>query len=201
MAQPPLDTDALAASLEMPVDLLPDVQVRLDHLTRKLDLFERRLSRRETGLQGLKPQVLPVSAAAEQAAAEHDRLSDIGLRIERLERRGFGRKQGELSLDFARFSTTDVLPGVSVVLSVQAEGFEEGDVITFEVTEIVMGLSLEAIRVTVLDRAAGAVTAPFLAPPAVPEAGAVYRFTASGRGLTASSPVLTVRGAPDRKGT
>jgi hypothetical protein len=177
-----------------PPDLLPAVQVRLEALTRKLDLIERRVAQREAVLAEVKAAAAPVAGAGETVAADLERLSDLDDRIARLERRGFGPTPGGHALDFARFDPSEARPGESVQLSVRVEGFTPGDTVEFVLTDLLTEAELPPLSVTISETHPAGVALSWKIPERPTGQAGAYRFIARGRGCESRSPVLTVRG-------
>lgn len=178
-----------------PPDLLPAVQVRLEALTRKFDLIERRVAHREAVLSGLKGETAPVAGAGEALAADFERLADLDDRIGRLERRGFGPTPGGAALDFARFDPAEARPGETVQLTVRVEGFTPGDTVEFVLLDVLAETELPPLSVTITEVHPAGIAVSWKIPERPAGQAGAFRFTARGRGCESRSQVLTVRGS------
>lgn len=189
-APPPAAPDAA------PVDLLPAVQVRLEVLVRRLDLIEKRVAHREKILEEARAATLPVAAAGQALADDLERLEDLDARVARLERRGFGPK-GALALDFPQFDPSEARAGDAVRLTVRVEGFQRGDRLEFVIENVLTETVSAPLPVDITEENPAGVSLAWKVPAdtgATAERPGALRFTVRGRGCTARSPVLTVRG-------
>lgn len=144
-----------------PPDLLPELQARVDLVTRRIDLLERRIAAWENQLSEVEKAV---KRDEQQPVAQHaiERFDDLEARIRRLERKDMqgrtrditaaagspvktdGAARLQVSVDdpdaralvFARFSPIKAAPGERVTLSVLVDGFDAEDMVHFTISEL-----------------------------------------------------------------
>lgn len=175
----------------------PEAQVRLEQLTRRLALLERRVGAHESTLRDAQAALHPVGDAARAAAEDEARAEDFEGRVDRLERRGFSERPGEVSLAFARFEPAAVAAGAEVRLEVGVEGLSVGDQVRFVLERIDTATErarLQPLIATVTDARAPSVGVTWRTPALPPDAIQNYTFVVSARSVEADSTILIVRG-------
>lgn len=144
-----------------PPDLLPELQARVDLVTRRLDLLERRIASWENQLAEAEKKL---ATTEQQPVAQQaiDRFDDLEARIRRLERKAMQSRTRELTaglgeparsdgaaripvsvddpdaraLVFARWSPIKATPGERVTLSVLIDGFDADEMVHFVISEL-----------------------------------------------------------------
>lgn len=200
-------------ALEPAADLLPELQARIELATRNMTILERRIAAWESELAEVKAELREKIVPTEQPDAA--RFSDLEARIARLERRNLRQHAQALAAEamanlstqpeappaeaieddtkaivFARWGSNEASPGDVIRLSAMIDGFEANEEITFRI----MGLDGSAVGDPVVVPAGerDTVQTSWVAPKLGRKKSLEYYFEASGDGMIARSPVLTL---------
>ncbi|MEZ4468315.1 MAG: hypothetical protein R3F60_23400 [bacterium] len=217
MARPvePQDpAQAPAAPQPPPVDLLPELQAKIELATRTLAILERRIAAWESELAEVKTELR--ERAPSTQVVESERMADLEARLARLERRQLrqqARDQAQAALSggggpaipaiaqggeaedsravvFARWSSTEAQAGEIVKLSAMVDGFVPGEEISFHIVALDGSPVGEPVKIKVGEK--DTVDFKWKAPAPGARGSADFYFEASGGGHVARSPVLTV---------
>ena len=211
-----MSDEAQAPQTPQPADLLPELQARADLATRKVDLLERRIAAWESELAELR--TLLRGQPEPEGQAPMARLDDLEARVARMERRSMrslarqaaveapspsrvhvAGPQLEIPADpralvFARWSPMDAKAGEKVHLSVKVDGFDQGDVVAFQITNLAGDALGDPVEQEITSPTVDEVGFDWTPPPPAKDGHREFRFLARCRGREDQSPVLTVRG-------
>lgn len=195
-------------------DLLPELQARIELATRNMTILERRIAAWESELAEVKAELREQIVPTEQPDAA--RLSDLEARIARLERRNLRQHAQQLAADaaalaasrpeappaeaavdedaraivFARWGSNEANPGDVIRLSAMIDGFEPTEEVQFRIMGLDGSAPCDPIVVPAGER--DTVQTSWVAPKIGRSRSREYYFEATGGGLVARSPVLTV---------
>jgi len=194
-----------------------DLLKKLDAALRRADLLERRVAAWERELASVRTELTDFAALTPAARVESDRWQQLEARLGRLEVRSLQaqarralesapaagperprvpRSNNEdddvCALVFARWEPLEAKPGDKVTMRVKSDGYEEGDVVEFHISELGSDAAALVVKHTI-DRADPNEVTVTWTPPR-PDTGSERAFTyiARGRGREARSPVLRV---------
>lgn len=211
------DPQPPAAPAQPPPDLLPELQARVDLVTRRLDLLERRIASWENQLAEVEKQLTP-DEREPVARLALDRFDDLEARLRRLERKALQKKTRDViaaagnparsdgharipvsvddpdarALVFARWSPLKAAPGERVTLTALVDGFDADDKVQFVITEL-GGEPMPPLEVPAGD---GDEVSVSWTPPKPKKGGhREFTFIARCREREAHAPILVVTGA------